>query len=86
MVQVLGTVTTIKSVEMRVFVGDIDKVNDVCWSRRAELIPLSRILREAAVMRLGLKLAGGVRVKVLIAKAPEAADSKVLTIILPGVS
>ena len=74
MVQVVGTVTTMKSVEMRVLVGDRDSVKDVCWSRRAELIPLSIILREAAVIRLGLKLAGGVRVKVLMAKAPDAAD------------
>lgn len=57
-----GTVTTMKSPEMRVLVGDSDRVKVVGTFNRAELEPLSIIEREAAVMRLVRELAGGVRV------------------------
>lgn len=51
---------------MRVLVGDREIVKLVGTLSRAELVPLSTIAREAAVMRLVSELAGGVRVKLLM--------------------
>lgn len=53
---------TIKSPEINVFVGERDRVKDVATFRRAELMPLSMMLMEAAVMKLVWEFEGGVRV------------------------
>jgi hypothetical protein len=65
-----GTVTTMKSPLIRVFVGDRDRVKVVGTFNRAELVPLSIIEREAVVIKLVREFAGGVRVKLLIRKTP----------------
>ena len=61
-----GTVTTMKSPTMRVLVGESESVKVVGWFNLAELIPLSVITKEAAVMRLVCVFTEGVTVTELI--------------------